>query len=398
MTHSLADVPVLDVDPFSTDFQRDPEPYNERLREAGPVVFLDRYQVWATGRFAEVHAAFRDPETFCSSAGVGLANFLKEEPWRPPSLLLEADPPQHTRVRRITARVMSPRAIERLRPEFERQAESLVAAVVARGEIDGVADLAEAYPLRVFPDAVGVGRDGRENLLLYGDMVFNGFGPRNQLFLDALAAGAPVRDWIAEQCARSSLAPDGLGADLYAAVDHGDITEEEAGLLVRSLLSAGIDTTVQSIAWALHALATHPDQWAALRNDPSLARGAFEEALRYASPVQLFFRTTRREVQLAGAVIPAGEKVLCFIGAANRDPREWADPDRFDIRRRAMNHLAFGTGVHACVGAAFARLEAEILLTALVRHASTLELAGPPRRRRNNSLKALAALPLRVRA
>jgi hypothetical protein len=399
MTYSLsADVPALDIDPFAEEFQHDPEPFCERLRDAGPVVFLDRYRVWGVARFDQVHAVIREHEAFCSSGGIGLTNFHKEKPWRTPSLLLEADPPEHTTVRRVTARVMSPRAIGRLRPEFERRAEELVSAVVARGEFDGVTDLAQAYPLRVFPDAVGVTADGREHLLQYGDMVFNSFGPPNKLFHDALAAGAAVRDWIAEQCRRESLAPGGLGAQLYAAADRGEISEEEAGLLVRSLLSAGVDTTVHSIAWALHLLATHPAQWAALRDDPTLIRPAFEESLRLAAPVQLFFRTTTRDVRIADAEIPAGEKLLCFLGAANRDPREWDDPGRFDIRRRAVNHLGFGSGLHACVGAAIARLEAEILLTALARHAAALEPAGPPRLRPNNSLRAFAALPLRVSA
>lgn len=397
MTDKLpTDVPVLDVDPYGEEFQRTLELFHERLREAGRVFFLERYNVWAMARFADVHAVARDHERFSSAAGIGLTNFWKERPWRPPSLLLEADPPEHTRVRRVTARVMSPRTIEGLRPQFERQAEDLVTTVVARGEFDGFTELAQAYPLRVFPDAVGVSRHGRENLLRYGDMVFNGFGPRNQLFREAMAAGASASDWIAEQCLRGSLSPDGLGARMYAAVDRGEITEDEAGLLVRSLLSAGIDTTVHAIGWALHLLATHPDQWAALRDDPTLARPAFEETLRYASPAQAFFRTTTREVQLGRTVIPAGEKVLCFAGAANRDPREWDDPDRFDIRRRAVTHLAFGSGVHACVGAAIARLEAEILLTTLARHARTLEPAGQPRSRPNNTLKALASLPLRI--
>jgi cytochrome P450 len=206
---------VLAFDPFADAFRRDPEGFYAPVREAGAVVFLERYGIWVLARFAEVRAALRDPERFCSAAGIGLTNFWKEKPWRTPSLLLEADLPEHARVRRITARVMSPRTIEALRPAFERQAEDLVAKVVARGEIDGVTDLAQAYPLRVFPDAVGIGPHGRENLLAYGRMVFNAFGPRNQLFQEAMAAGAPVGDWIAEQCLRGSLAPGGLGARLY---------------------------------------------------------------------------------------------------------------------------------------------------------------------------------------
>src|SRR5207302_1995966 len=158
---------VLDLDPFTEEFRREPERCYAAVREAGPVL-LARYQVWAVGRHADVAAVLRDHETFCSSAGVGLTNFRKEKPWRTPSLLLEADPPEHSRVRRITARVLSPRAIEALRPAFEGYAEELVARAVAGGEFDAVTELAEAYPLRVFPDAVGIGPDGRENLLHYG--------------------------------------------------------------------------------------------------------------------------------------------------------------------------------------------------------------------------------------
>jgi cytochrome P450 len=254
----MGEAPVLDLDPFADDFLREPDVHHEQLREAGPVVFLERYGVWAMARFAEVRAALRDHETFCSSAGVGLSDFRKETPWRPPSLLLEADPPQHTRTRRATANVMSPRAIARFRADFEHEAEVMVTGLVARGSFDGVTALAQADPLRVFPDAVGLSRDGRENLLAYGSMVFNAFGPRNRLFVEAMAAAEPVRAWIADHCKRKALAPDGLGAHLYQAADAGDITEEEAGMLARSLLSAGIDTSTNALASALHALAARP--------------------------------------------------------------------------------------------------------------------------------------------
>jgi 4-methoxybenzoate monooxygenase (O-demethylating) len=394
----MTDAAVLDIDPFSDDFLGDPDPYHERLRDAGPVVFLEKYGIWAMARFAEVHTVLRDHETYCSSAGVGLSDFRKEKPWRPPSLLLEADPPEHTKVRRVMARVMSPRTLERLRPNVEQVAGEMVAALVARGTFDGTVELARAYPLRVFPDAVGLGPEGRENLLAYGGMVFNAFGPRNRLFQDSMAAADPVRGWIAEHCSREALSPDGLGAEIYAAADAGEITDHEAGMLVRSLVSAGVDTTVHALGALLHALSAHPDQWRRLRGDLDLVRPAFEEALRYGSPVQTFFRTTTRPVEIAGTAIPDGEKVLLFLGAANRDPREWRDPDSFDIGRRATGHVAFGSGIHACVGAAFARLEAECLLTAMIRQIDSVEPAGRARPLRNNTLRGWTSLPLRVHA
>jgi cytochrome P450 len=391
-------IPVLDLDPFADDFLADPYAHYESLRQTGPVIRLDRYDLWAMGRYEQVFTALRDHDTYCSSAGVGISDFRQEKPWRPPSLLLEADPPEHTRARGVVARALSPRTVRELRAGFERDAADVVDALVARRTFDAVGDLAEAYPLRVFPDAIGLrDRTDRDNLLRYGNMVFNGFGPRNHLFAAAMADAEPVREWIAAQCRRESLRPDGLGAKIYAGADAGEVTDQEAALLVRSLLSAGVDTTVASLGAALHCFATHPGQWALLRDDPALARAAFEEVLRYASPVQTFFRTTTTGVDVAGVPVPAGEKVLLFLGAANRDPRQWGeDADSFDIRHRSAGHVAFGLGIHGCVGQAVARLEAEVLLTALARRVRTIELAGEPEVRLNNTMHGFAALPVRV--
>lgn len=390
-------VPVLDDDPFGDGILTDPYPFHQRLRDSGPVVYLQRYGIWAMGRYAEVHAALTDPATFCSSRGAGLSDFHKEKPWRPPSLLLEADPPTHTATRKAMSAVIAPRTVRRFREGFTASAEAIADELVARGEFDVVTDLAERYPLQVFPDIVGLPVDGRENLLPYGGLAFNAFGPRNALLEEALAAAAPVQEWIGNSCQRDALSPDGLGAAIWAAADAGDITHEQAPMLVRSLLSAGVDTTVHGIANTVAALAAHPDQWAALHADPALAKFAFDEALRYAGPVQTFFRTTTREVEIAGAVIPEGEKVLLFLAAANRDPRRWgADADRLDITRRASGHVAFGMGIHQCVGQPIARLEIELVLTALARRIARLEPLGDPVPKLNNTLKGWQSVPVRA--
>ncbi len=357
--------PVCALDPFADGFLRYPFAFHTELREAGPVVWLEHYGIWAMARYAEVHEALRDWETYSSAAGVGLSDFRKEKPWRPLSLLLEADPPEHSRARKAVARALSPRTIAALREDFAREADGLAAELVARGTVDGVTDIAEAYPLRVFPRAVGITEDCRSQLLAYGNMAFNAFGPRGQLQADSMAEVRGVAAWIAAHCAREALTPG--------------------------------DTTVIGLGCALDCLARDPGQWRLLREDPSLAGGAFEETLRYASPVQTFFRTTTREVEVGGVRIGEGEKVLLFLAAANRDPRRWPDPERFDITRRAIGHVAFGYGIHACVGAAFARLEGEVLLRALARRAASLAPAGQPRRRLNNTLSGFASLPLTLR-
>jgi cytochrome P450 len=393
---TTVDRPVSAIDPFSESFLRDPYPHHDALREAGPVVWLEQYGIWTMARHQEVRDALTDWQTYCSSAGVGLSDFRKEPPWRPPSIILEADPPLHTRTRAVLTRILSPAAINILRATFEREAELLVARLLEQREFDGIADLAEAYPLKVFPDAVGISEDGRENLLPYGSMVFNSFGPRNDLFEQAMANAGPVRDWIMSKCSRAALAPGGLGMRIFEAVDSGELTEAEAGMLVRSFLSAGIDTTVYGLGNALHCFASHPEQWSILRDNPALIRGAFEEVLRFEAPVQTFFRTTTKNVEVAGVRLGDGEKVLLFLAAANRDPRRWDKPDTFDVRRRATGHMTFGTGIHGCVGQAVARLESEAVFGALARHVASFELTGEPTRRLNNTLRGLDTLPLRI--
>ena len=398
MSTSLpSDVPVVDIDPFSAEFLTDPYASHCQMRDAGPVVYLPKYEIYAVARHAEVQAVLSDWETFISSAGVGLANFRKETPFRPQSLILEADPPLHTRSRTVLSRVLSPKNVMRLRADFQAEASALAERVVSKGEIDAVKDIGEAYPLKVFPDAVGLTTDGRDNLLAYGDMIFNAFGPRNELFTQAVKRVEPLTQWIMANCQRAALRPGGLGEQIYQAVDSGELTPDEAPLLVRSFLSAGVDTTVNGIGNALYCLAQFPEQWAKLHANPALARPAFEEALRYESAVQTFFRTSSRDAEVAGVQIPEGSKVLTFLGAANRDPRHWPDADVFNIERRPSGHMAFGgSGIHGCVGQMVARLEGELVLSELAKRVQQIDMTAPPTRRLNNTVRALATLPLRL--
>ncbi|WP_439678578.1 cytochrome P450 [Embleya sp. MST-111070] len=389
-------LPVVDDDPYALDVLEAPSPLHARLRDAGPLVYLSRYDVHAVARYAEVHEVLSNWQGFESAAGVGLSDFRHEKPWRTPSLLLEADPPHHDAPRRVLRNVLGPPALAALRESWHAEAGELVDRVLTRTRFDAFTDIAQVFPLRVFPDAVGIGRDGRENLLPYGNMAFNAFGPRN----DLVAADAPrvpeLSAWVNAACAREALSEDGFGARIWAAADRGDITHEQAPLVVRSLLTAGVDITVHGIGAALLAFATNPRAWAALRENPRLARVAFDEAVRWHTPVQKFFRTTTREMRIAGTTIPAGRKVLTFLGSANRDPRRWVDPDVFDPTRDPSGHVGFGMGLHHCVGQHVARLEAEAVLTALAARVEHIELAGPVRRRPNNIMNALASVPVTV--
>jgi cytochrome P450 len=388
--------PTSDLDPYLPEFMDDPYPHLETLRDAGPIVRLERYDCWAVTRYELVNEMLMDWGTYCSSAGAGLSDFRKETPWRVPSIILEADPPLHSRTHKILARVMSPAALRSLRPTLEREAEALVAQLLERETIDGAVDLAQAYPLKVFPDAIGLPASGRENLMPYGNMVFNAIGPRNALLEASMAIAGTVVPWIMAACSRATLTPNGIGAQVYAAVDSGEATEEEAGMLVRSLLSAGLDTTIAAIGNALVCFARFPDQWEIVRNDPSLLRHAFDESMRLESPVQAFFRTTTRSVDVAGVEIGEGEKVLIFFGSANRDPRRWDDPAAFDVRRKSGGHVAFGLGIHRCVGEVLAEIEGEIVLAELARRVRSITLEAAPTLHYNNSLRSFSKIPLRL--
>lgn len=392
-------VATLDDDPFSAGVLSDPYAFHQRMRDAGGVVWLDRYGVFALSRYTEVRAALRDWQRFSSGAGVGLDNLVCSHS-RPRSLVLEDDPPEHDAPRSVLSSLLSSRELVRLRASWFVQAEALIDSVLSGTgsvvEFDAVAELARAFPLRVFPDAVGLGKAGRGNLLSYAEHSFNEIGPQNELFAASLAADVDSSVWVNAQTDRAKLDSEGFGTRIWSAADRGDVTPEQARLLVRALLAAGLDTTVNGIGAALLALATNPAQWARLRQQPRLAGVAFEEAIRWESPVQTFMRTTTKDLGIGPVTIPSGSKVMLFFGAANRDPRRWSAPDVYDLGRDPSGHVGFGMGIHQCVGQHVARLEAEAVLTVLATRVKSITLSESPTRHFNNVLRGLDKLPVRV--
>lgn len=388
-------MPVWDVDPYDVSILSDPYPYYAELRSRGDIVYIPKYSILAVGRYHITHKVFSGHENFVSSRGVGLDDFKLEKPWRPPSLLLEADPPDHTRPRKVMARALSPKIVKTLAGMFRDQADGIIAALVRKGSFDAVRELAEAFPTTVFPKAVGMKDVNARYLVDYGAMVFNAIGPDNALRRTAMAQAGTIVPWITKACRRERLSEDGLGVLIYGDADQGEITEEEAGMLVRSFLSAGVDTTVTGIGNALWCFARNPDEWERLKAEPKLARPAFEEVLRYTSPVHTFARTAGHDTGIAGFPIVEGSKILCVLGAANMDPDKWGDPEIFRIDRRPQGHMAFGAGIHGCVGQNIARGELEALLSAMIEQVDRIELAGPPVWRPNNAIRALDRLPLK---
>jgi cytochrome P450 len=389
---------VLADDLFSDANLEHPEGIDRKIREAAPLVYLEQYGVFATGRYNLVQQIFHDWETFSSAYGTGLRNIRREGNWREKSSILDVDPPEHTRTRKVMSKVLSLKNIRRLQDSFQRTADELVERLLERASFDAAKDLAEAYPLSALPDAVGMANEGREHLLPYSKVNFQAMGPRNGRYEAAVQAAGNAAEYVAWQMRRGSLAPGGLGAQIFEAVDAGELSEHEGEKLVRTFLSAGLDTTIYGIGLTIRHLAENPSQWQLLKGHPELARAAFEETLRFTPPSPRIGRTTRVAVQIGGVQLDAEQKILLMLGAANRDPEQWKDPERYDLSRTASGHLAFGTGLHGCVGQMVARMEAECVLSAVARKIGRIEIIGEPEPVVNHWLRGLESLPVHVTA
>jgi cytochrome P450 len=411
-----SDIPELDLDPYSDEFLENPYPYYGQMRDAGPVVWLTRYEHYAVPRHAETKVVLEDWETFGSTRGFGL-----HDPEREPPLvdspeyarmlaiphmcsdairgLLDAvrpDPPEHDPIRRIFMRLLSPGLVRQWRDQIISAGDVLVEELVARRTFDAAEELADHFVLNVICDLVGLPDEGREHIIAYGNMAMNTSGPRNQVYLDSIEQAVDAVAWVDEVCDRRALRPGGIGEMVFDAVDAGEIDEDMGRAFVRVFPTAAMDTTSSTITNAIHNLAIDSDQWQLLREDPSLARKAFAETMRFTQAIHPLYRTTTRETELGGVPLAAGVKVAVFLACANRDPRRFEDPNLFDIRRDATGQLGFGSGIHSCAGQTLARLEGEAVLGALARRVQTLALGGDPTRRRHNTLHTFSKLPVKV--
>ena len=387
-------VTAWDIDPYSREVLLNPEPFFSGLRERGPFVYLNKYKMLACGRYKETKEVFSDHKRFVSSRGVGIQDFKLEKPWRPPSVVLEVDPPEHTKNRRFLTRALSPNKISQLKDFFKKSADKLISELLQKKEIDGISDLAEMFPTRVFPEAVGLKKIDKETLLGYGAMVFNALGPDNEFRKDAMAKGLSVLEKINKQCLEENIDADGLAKDIYRSTAEKSEEDQLAGMLVRSLLSAGIDTTVSAIGNLLWCFTDNPEQFQLVKDNKSLVGNAVEESLRLTSPVKAFCRTSAIDTEVSGVVIEEGTKILCVLGSANTDPEVWGNPFKYDVTRRTIGHLALGVGVHNCVGQTLARAEITALVSSLTELVKIIKPSGVATWKPNNAMRSLASLPI----
>src|SRR6185437_6986012 len=383
----------VDFDWFGPEVCRDPQLYDGLIREAAPVVYSPEYDVWATGRHTQIELMMRDWKTFSSTRPAF-------EEIGQPMILLSDDPPDHQRVRTVISKGMSAAVLRRWQEDFAAEAERLVLSLLDApdGIIDRHTELAKKYVLKVFPDAIGLGDANREMLIKFGHAQFNMFGPKNAIYRASMDAAVEVFEWVAANCKRDAVKPGGVCMAMYEAADTGAVTQEEAEILVRTLYSAGSDTTIYALGNTLRALAENPDQYQLLRsNIDEFATRAFEEGIRYDNPARFTRRRATTEVEVDGVTLPEDAKLLLLHMPGGRDPRRWENPGTYDITRDVVGkHLGLGFGVHACVGARVARLEGVSLLSALARHVASIELADEPEVTTNMAVHGHEKLPLRI--
>jgi len=387
------------IDLFSVEMRRNPYPAYDRMRSRAPVFHLPVLDVWMIFDFDGVKRALTDHAAFSSD--------LRHAPGsgNPGEWFIFFDPPRHTKLRALIAKAFTPRVVANLEPRIRELSRELLDQTIERGEMDLVNDFAVPLPMRVIAELLGVPAAEWPRYKRWSDTILK---IANTISRDEEAARTiqeyravsdEMRAWLPDHIAqrRAAHQEDLLTRLVEAEVDGEHLTQQEILGFVQLLLVGGQETTANLINNAVLCFIEHPDQLTRLRAAPELLPSAIEEVLRYRSPLHWMPRATTRDVEMHGQVIPAGKIVLPLIGSANRDPKQFRDADRFDIARDPNPHIAFGHGIHACLGAPLARLEARIALTDFLGRVNEFELAStePWEPRKALSVHGPSRLPIR---
>jgi cytochrome P450 len=392
-------------------------PYAEfaRLRAAAPVAWFSEAPpnsgYWSVHRYADIMAASRDVATFSSGRGVSFEEPTDED-MAARRTIIDTDPPEHTKLRKIMTGTFSQRAVAVYQQFVERLTEQVLDAGLADGQFDFVDAVAKEVPIRVLARIMGLPEANLDQFIDLGDRLISNTDPE----LTDVVWGRDDTDayrkypfrspygkqlWdLGREIVRDRLQAPGddlLSRLLLARVDGEALTEVDLDNLFSILVIAGNETTRIAMAHAVLAFCEHPEQWDRLRADPGLLDTATDEVMRWSCPTHFMRRTATADTELGRAAIRAGDKVVLWYVSGNRDESEFADPDAFDVARTPNRHLSFGRGgPHLCLGVHVARLEVRIMLAALSRRVARFELAGPPRRIRSNFTNGLKELPVRV--
>jgi cytochrome P450 len=385
--------PLLDDSFFATE----PWEHFARLRSLYPVARHEDPGFWVLSRHADVVAASADAGTFRSGQGILLFEIGVDYP--SPPTMMHTDAPAHTRYRKLVQPGFAPRVIRALEPVVRTRAAAAVDRIPVGEPADIVDTVTAGFPLQIIADLLGIGDADQNRFLTWSDAAIPGAGDFTPE--ERAAEMAAMNEYLVATAA-SRRGRD--GDDLVTVLANVDIdgerlTDDELAMFLVQLLVAGNETSRNMLSGGLHALATHPEQWAALRADPSLVPGAVEEMLRWTTPVIYFMRTATRDAEIGGVEVAAGDPVVLLYASANRDEAEFGPTaDRFDISRSPNHHVAFGFGPHFCIGAALARLEGRALLEDLLGRFATVEAAGPVARSASMVIAGITKATLRFSA
>jgi cytochrome P450 len=389
--------------PMDPEFLADPYPTYHRLRAEDPV-HHSPLGFWVLTRYEDVSAVLRDPRFIKEPlAALVAARFGVEVPRGVGLSMLDRDPPDHTRLRSLVGTAFTPRVVEGLRPRIQQIVDGLIMHAQALGSMDVIEEFAYPIPVNVICELLGVPVADHERFKGWSLDIARGL---DSIYLPAdsevprrsAASRHAISDYFRDLIARRRAAPRGdLLSALIAAEEAGDkLNEEELLATCILILIAGHETTVNLIGNGVLALLRNPDELRRLRATPGLITSAVEELLRYDGPVQRTARVASAEATIGGRTIARGEMVMPFIGAADRDPAQFPDPDRLDLTRGDNRHIAFGWGIHFCLGAPLARLEGQIAIDALVRRLPRLELVDDKAEYRQSlTLRGLKTLPVK---
>lgn len=362
---------------FPAEVRRNPFPMYEALRAAGPVHFFEKFDVWVVVSYDGVRQILEDPAAF-SSGAVPPGSTGKPLDW-----IIFNDPPRHTKLRALVSRAFVPGVVAELEPRIREISRSLLDESIGRGEMDLVADYSAQLPLMVIAEMLGIPPAEWEKFKRWSDALLGlantvAGGEAARRAGDAYRAEAQsINEYVAAFAEADRRSPRGniLSHLVHAELDGEQLTHAELLGFFQLLLLAGSETTINLINNAVLCFLEYPGAMRRVREQAELLPAAIEEVLRFRSPVQAAFRQSSRAVELGGRAIPAGKLVLAMIGAANRDPQRFVDAGRFDVSRDPNPHIAFGQGIHFCLGAALARMEARIALGDLLERMELIELA-----------------------
>lgn len=393
-------------DYYSPEFRADPYPFYARLRETDPIHWglpFEPFYVgaWHVARYADVNLILKDPRFGKApptrDATAGLPEEVRDYLDLTQLALLRADPPDHTRLRALASKAFTPRMVEGLRPRVEAIAAGLLDA--AGDELDVIDGYAYPLSITVITEMLGLSYDDRDHLKRWAAILVDALDSKRtmEIYAPAMQASAEIFAFFQEQIAEQRRHPrPGILSELLAVHEEGDrLTEPELIVTCTLLLIAGHDTTVNLVGNGMLGLLRHPDQLALLRERPQLIQTAVEEFLRFDSSSQMASRIAHEEVEIGGKTIRVGDPLNLLIGSANHDPEQFTTPDELDITRTENRHIAFGHGIHYCLGAPLARLEAQVAIPLLLERRPTMRLgADEPERRQTIGFRGLRHLPI----